>query len=81
MQANLGAGKELGAIAIAVIGGVAITGGQGTVWGVILGAILLRLVNAALVHWGMPGEQIDLLVGGMILAAVLLDLFFRRRAA
>ncbi len=78
MQANLGAGKELAAIATAVIGGVAITGGRGTVWGVLLGVVLLRLVHTSLVHWGMPGEQIDLLVGGMILAAVLLDLLWRR---
>lgn len=78
MQANLGAGKELVAIATAVIGGIAITGGRGTVWGVLLGVALLRLVHTAMVHWGMPGEQLDLLVGGMILAAVLLDLLWRR---
>ena len=78
MQARLGSGWELAAIAAAVVGGVAITGGRGTVWGVVLGAILLRLTNSALVHWGIADEQVDLLVGGMILAAVLIDLAWRR---
>jgi rhamnose transport system ATP-binding protein len=79
MQSQLGKGWELQAIAVAVIGGVSITGGRGTVVGVILGAVLLRLVNLALVRWEVRGEQIDLFVGGLILAAVLLDLFLRKR--
>ncbi len=79
MQARLGAGWELSAIAIAVIGGVSITGGRGTVFGVVLGAILLRLVNSALVRWGIPDAQVDLFTGGMLLAAVLVDLAWRRR--
>jgi ribose transport system permease protein len=79
MQSQLGKGWELQAIAVAVIGGVSITGGRGTVGGVILGAVLLRLVNLALVRWEVRGEQVDVFVGGLILAAVLLDLFLRKR--
>ncbi|MDE2964297.1 MAG: ABC transporter permease, partial [Acidobacteriota bacterium] len=77
MQARLGAGWELSAIAVAVIGGVAITGGRGTVLGVVLGALLLRLVNSALVRWGVSDQQTDLVVGSLILAALLLDLAWR----
>lgn len=79
MQARLGAGWELQAIAIAVIGGVAITGGRGSVPGVVLGAILLRLVNSALVRWGISEKQVDLVVGGLILAAVLTDVVVQKR--
>ena len=79
MQSQLGKGWELQAIAVAVIGGVSITGGRGTVVGVILGAVLLRLVNLALVRWEIRGEQVNVFVGGLILAAVLLDLFLRKR--
>ena len=79
MQSQLAKGWELQAIAVAVIGGVSITGGRGTVGGVILGAVLLRLVNLALVRWEVRGEQVDVFVGGLILAAVLLDLFLRKR--
>ena len=77
MQARLGAGWELSAIAVAVIGGVGITGGRGTVLGVVLGALLLRLVNSALVRWGVSDQQTDLVVGSLILAALLLDLAWR----
>lgn len=77
MQSRLGSGWELGAIAVAVIGGVSIQGGRGSVLGVILGALLLRLVTSAIVRWGIAGEQVDLLIGGMILAAVLSDLGWR----
>ena len=80
MQANLGTGWELQAITIAVIGGVAITGGRGTVLGVVLGALLLRLVNSALVRWGIAEQQVDLAVGSMLLAAILFDLGWRRRS-
>ena len=80
MQARLGAGWELSAIAIAVIGGFAITGGRGTVWGVVLAALLLRMTNSALVRWEVQPEQFDLLIGALILGTVLLDLIWRRRA-
>ena len=79
MQANLGTGWELQAITIAVIGGVAITGGRGTVVGVVLGALLLRLVNSALVRWGIAEQQVDLAVGAILLTAILFDLVWRRR--
>jgi len=80
MQANLGTGWELQAITIAVIGGVAITGGRGTVVGVVLGALLLRLVNSALVRWGIAEQQVDLAVGAILLTAILFDLVWRRRS-
>ncbi|MAR11443.1 MAG: hypothetical protein CL681_15980 [Blastopirellula sp.] len=78
MQAQLGKGWELQAIAIAVIGGVSITGGRGSVLGVVLGALLLQLVNSALVRWQIQGSQIDLIFGAMILVAVIVDLSWRR---
>ena len=79
MQSQLAKGWELQAIAVAVIGGVSIIGGRGNVLGVVLSALLLRLVNSALVRWQIQGDQVDVVVGGMILAAVLFDLAWRRR--
>jgi ABC-type sugar transport system ATPase subunit/ribose/xylose/arabinose/galactoside ABC-type transport system permease subunit len=80
MQGRLGQGWELVAIAAAVIGGVSISGGHGTVFGVVLGAVLLRLTNSVLVHWGVADHQEDLIIGCMILMAVMLDLAWKRRA-
>jgi len=78
MQAQLAQGWELQAIAVAVIGGVSITGGRGNVLGVMLGALLLQLVSSALIRWEVSGDQTQVVVGGMILAAVLSDLIWRK---
>lgn len=70
MQGTLGNGWELTAIAAAVIGGVSIDGGRGTVIGVILGCILLRLSGTALVHWGIPDHHLQLFTGAMLFLTV-----------
>ncbi|MBX9789705.1 MAG: ATP-binding cassette domain-containing protein [Pirellulales bacterium] len=78
MQSVMGTGYELRAIAAAVIGGVAISGGRGSVIGVVLGALLLSLVSNALVLWQISRYHHDLVVGGLILTAVLWDLVWRK---
>lgn len=78
MQSVMGTGYELRAIAAAVIGGTAITGGRGSVGGVVLGAWLLALLYNALVLWQVSRYHYDLVIGGLILVAVLLDLAWRR---
>jgi ribose/xylose/arabinose/galactoside ABC-type transport system permease subunit len=74
MQSGLGTGYELRAIASAVIGGTAVTGGRGSVGGVVLGALLLSLLQNALVLWSVSRYQYDLVIGILLLAAILLDL-------
>lgn len=78
MQSGLGAGYELQAIAAAVIGGAAISGGRGTAWGAFLGALLLSLVANALVLWQVSRYHSGLVIGGLILAAVIIDRGWRR---
>jgi ribose/xylose/arabinose/galactoside ABC-type transport system permease subunit len=78
MQSGMGTGYELQAIAAAVIGGVSITGGRGSVIGVCLGALLLSLIYNALVLWQISGYHYGLVTGLMLLAAVLVDLAWRR---
>lgn len=73
MQGRLAQGWELVAIAAAVIGGVSITGGRGTVLGVVLAAVLLRLTNSVLVHWGIADHHVDLMIGSMLVLAILID--------
>ena len=51
VQPNAGDGLELKTIAAAVVGGVAITGGRGNLWGVLLGLLLLANVNPALTYF------------------------------
>ena len=80
MQAVMGTGYELRAIAAAVIGGAAIAGGRGNTAGVVLGALLLSLVHNSLVLWQISRYHYGLVVGGLILAAVLWDLAWKSLA-
>jgi ribose transport system permease protein len=76
---NIGSGFELQAIAAAVIGGTPLRGGTGTVFGAILGAILLNVVAAGLSYFNIPANWSAFATGLVILIAVGLDSFVRRR--
>lgn len=64
---------QLNAIAAVLIGGSAISGGRGGVFGSVLGAIFLSLVLTALVFSGVPAIWNTAGAGVLILIAVLLD--------
>ncbi|MCY2964415.1 MAG: ATP-binding cassette domain-containing protein [Planctomycetota bacterium] len=81
MQSSMGAGYELKAITAAVIGGTAVTGGRGSAWGAVLGAILLALVQNGLVLWGVSPYRYDLVIGGLLATAILVERFTRRNVA
>ncbi len=78
LQSGTGTGYELQAIAAAVIGGVSITGGRGSVGGVCLGALLLGLIYNGLVLWQVSRYHYELVTGGLLLCAVIADLAWRR---
>lgn len=73
VSSNAGIGIELQAVAAVVIGGVAIFGGSGTVWGAAIGAFLLVTINAALPIVGIQDFWQQAVVGALILGAVVLD--------
>lgn len=75
---NQGGGFELQAIAAAVIGGNALRGGVGTVFGAVVGALLLGIVSTALIYFGVPLDWSAFATGMTILAAVSFDAFIRR---
>nr|WP_260838051.1 ABC transporter permease [Microbacterium sp. SLBN-146] len=68
-----GTGWELQAIGAAVIGGVAISGGVGTVWGAAIGAFLLLTINRALPILGIDDFWQRAVVGILILGSIVLD--------
>ena len=68
-----GTGLELKAIAAVVVGGVAISGGRGNLWGVFLGLILLSIVSPALTHLHVPPYWERAIQGAIILLAVIVD--------
>ncbi|WP_082561666.1 ABC transporter permease [Microbacterium sp. Root61] len=73
VSSQAGAGWELDAVGAAVIGGVAITGGVGSVWGAALGAMLLMTINRALPILGIPDFWQRAVVGVLIIGAIVLD--------
>ncbi|GHJ58383.1 sugar ABC transporter permease [Nocardioides sp. OK12] len=73
VSSGAGSGIELQAVGAAVIGGVAIFGGSGTVWGAAIGAFLLVTINRALPIVGISDFWQRAVVGALILAAIVLD--------
>jgi len=78
-QWNLADGWELEVIAAVVIGGVRLTGGQGSVIGAALGALIIVVLRNALFLSGVPTERYGLVTGGVILAAAMAEQIRRVR--
>lgn len=64
---------ELDAIAAVVIGGTALSGGRGSVWGTVIGALILGIINNMLNLTGVSPYLQGLVKGAVILLAVLLQ--------
>ncbi|HEY9498241.1 MAG TPA: ABC transporter permease [Terrimesophilobacter sp.] len=72
-NSQTGTGLELQAVGAAVIGGVAIFGGSGTVYGAAIGAFLLLTINRALPILGIQDFWQQSVVGALIIGAIVLD--------
>ncbi|MBT0771595.1 ABC transporter permease [Kineosporia sp. J2-2] len=81
VNSGAGSGIEFQAVAAAVVGGVAISGGAGTVWGAAIGAGLLMTINSALPMVGISEFWQQALVGALIIAAIVLDRVLAARQA
>ena len=80
-QPTFGVGMELNVIAAAVIGGASLSGGKGTIFGAILGAILLSLVSSSLALLNVSVYWQDIIRGSILLAAVTFDHYLVKRQA
>ena len=70
---NSGTGMELKAIAAAVVGGVAVTGGRGRLVGVFLGLLLLATINPALTYLHVEAYWEKAIQGSVIILAIVMD--------
>lgn len=77
---SIGEGLELQAVAAAVIGGTALTGGIGTVLGGVLGALLIRVIDNGLVLSQVDANWFKLAVGLLTIFAVVANSWLRARA-
>lgn len=73
IQPTAGAGYEMDAIGAAVLGGVSFLGGKGTVYGTILGAILMGLILNGMTLLKISANYQGLITGLIIILALLLD--------
>lgn len=77
--ANSGNGLELSVVAACVVGGVAIAGGTGTVYGAVIGAVLLQAITMALGALGIPQFWQLAVNGTLLIAAISLDRYLSTR--
>jgi len=67
---------ELFAIAAVIIGGASLMGGKGTIWGTLIGVLLIGTLNNGLMMMGLPIFYRFIAIGSILIIAVLIDQFF-----
>jgi ribose transport system permease protein len=72
-------GYELDVIAAAVIGGASLTGGEGTVLGVIIGAAIMQVLRTGMVLLGFPAYWQPSAIGAIIIAAIIFDQYRKKK--
>jgi D-xylose transport system permease protein len=76
---GMGQLAELYVIAAAVIGGTSLSGGVGTIPGALLGALVMQSLISGMVLMGLDAPLQDIVVGVVLVAAVALDTYYRKR--
>ena len=80
-QPAVGFGYELDAIAAAVIGGTSLAGGEGSIFGTVIGAFIISVLTNGLRLLGVPQEWQITITGIIVILAVYLDILRRRQNA
>jgi len=71
---------ELDAIAATVIGGTSLMGGEGTVWGTLVGALIMGVLRNGLTLLGISSFVQQIVIGSVIILAVLVDMMLKRKS-
>ena len=80
IQSGQGVGNEFVYIIAAVVGGCLLTGGYGSAIGAAIGALIFGMVNQGIVYAGWNPDWFQFFVGALLLGAILLNTFIRKRA-
>ena len=80
-QAGMGEFYELFAIAMAVIGGISLQGGRGSIIGTVLGAMVLGVIRSGFTYIKLDGSYQLMAMGSIIISAVILDQYRQRNKA
>ncbi len=76
---DLGTLDELRVIAAAVIGGTALSGGFGTIYGAVIGALIMQSLQSGMAMVGVDAPLQSIVVGMVLVLAVYIDIVYRRR--
>jgi D-xylose transport system permease protein len=76
---SLGDLNELYVIAAAVIGGTSLAGGLGTIYGAMLGALMMQSISSGMQLLNLPSSWQNIIVGSVLVTAVFVDQVYRRR--
>ncbi|MEP2471520.1 MAG: sugar ABC transporter permease, partial [Paracoccaceae bacterium] len=80
VDVGLGTLDELRVIAAAVIGGTALAGGFGTIYGAVIGAVIMQSLQSGMASVGVDAPLQSIVVGVVLVFAVWVDIVYRRRA-
>jgi D-xylose transport system permease protein len=78
---SMGMLAELNVIAAAVIGGTSLAGGQGTITGAILGAVIMQSLDNGMVLLGISSAMRQLVIGAVLILAVWFDVVYNKKRA
>jgi ribose transport system permease protein len=78
---SFGKGYELDVIAAAVIGGISMSGGEGNILGVVLGALLMGILKNMFVQLAVSGYWQTIILGLVIVGAVMIDSIRKKQTA
>ena len=78
-QAGMGVAYELDAIAMAVIGGVSLSGGRGSIVGTVIGALIFGVIISGFTSVQLEAYYQEMVKGGIIVGAVVLDQWRQRK--
>ena len=78
---QLGQSYELDAIAAVIVGGTSFVGGIGSIWGTLIGALIIAVLNNGLILLGVSDVWQYIIKGGVIIGAVALDRYRLRGSA
>ena len=68
-EPTTGTGFEFRVIGAVIVGGVALTGGRGTIYGGLIGALIISMITSGLVLLGFSQDVGDIATGALIIAA------------
>jgi rhamnose transport system permease protein len=78
-RSDMGIGYELDVIAAVVLGGASIFGGSGTIWGTVVGLVMIQLLKDGLALTGVKGDATIVVIGAVLILSTLVASSLQRR--